>query len=154
VTQLSDRRGTHEYALSLNCPSATHASIWRENGGIAPLTLHLGTRWRQVVSFTFWLLYPWETRERYPLDKKLGGLQRRIIRFAEEKILLRFLRIETRFVNFPDNAVVTILTKLPRTQLCVCAPAIGARHSEPLEQHIILAGFFVWHNNPQSARAT
>ena len=50
--------------------------------------------------------------------------------------LLRLLRTEPRFVDFPDNAVVTILTELPRPHLCVCAPAIGARHSEPLEQHI------------------
>jgi hypothetical protein len=42
------------------------------SGGIAPRILHLGTRWRRVVSFTPRLLYlqgksPW-----YPLETRLG----------------------------------------------------------------------------------
>jgi hypothetical protein len=30
---------------------------YRRNGGIAPLILNLGSRWRSVVSFTAWPLY-------------------------------------------------------------------------------------------------
>jgi hypothetical protein len=32
-----------------------------EVGGIASCILNLCTRWRQVVSFTFQMLHPWET---------------------------------------------------------------------------------------------
>jgi hypothetical protein len=44
-----------------------------ESGGITPPILDLGTRWRQVVSFTPHPLYfqgksPW-----YPLDRRLAG---------------------------------------------------------------------------------
>jgi hypothetical protein len=47
--------------------------VYWGSGCIAPRIFHLGTRWRQVVSFTPRLLYlqgksPW-----YPLDRRLGG---------------------------------------------------------------------------------
>jgi hypothetical protein len=45
------------------------------SGGIAPHILDLGTRWRWVFSFTPWLLYSQGKNPRYPLDRRLGGLQ-------------------------------------------------------------------------------
>jgi hypothetical protein len=40
--------------------------------GTAPCILKLGTRWRWMVSFMPWSLYPWGKSPRYPLDKRLG----------------------------------------------------------------------------------
>jgi hypothetical protein len=48
--------------------------------GIAPHILDLGTRWRWVVSFMPWPLYP-----QYPLDRRLGGLQNHSGHDGEEK---------------------------------------------------------------------
>jgi len=40
---------------------------------IAPRILHLGTRWRWVVSFMTWSLYPWGKSPWYQTDRKLAG---------------------------------------------------------------------------------
>jgi hypothetical protein len=45
------------------------------SGGIATHILDLGTRWRRVVSFTPWPLYPQGKSPWYPLDRRLGGMQ-------------------------------------------------------------------------------
>jgi hypothetical protein len=42
-----------------------------------PCIPDLGTRWRWVVSFTTWPLYPQGKSNLYPLDRRLGGPQRR-----------------------------------------------------------------------------
>jgi hypothetical protein len=47
------------------------------SGGIAPLIIDLGTRWRWVVSFTPRPLYPQGENPWYPLDRRLGGPQSR-----------------------------------------------------------------------------
>jgi hypothetical protein len=52
---------------------------------IAPYTLNLGTRWRWVVSFTHWLLYPQRKSPWYPLDRRLGEPQSRSGRGGVEK---------------------------------------------------------------------
>jgi len=39
--------------------------------GKVPLILNLGTRWRQVVNFTLWLLYPQE-RTLVPTEQENG----------------------------------------------------------------------------------
>jgi hypothetical protein len=49
-------------------------AYWRSEG-IAPHILDLGTRWRWVVTFTSWPLYPQEKSSWYPLDRRLGGPQ-------------------------------------------------------------------------------
>jgi len=54
-------------------------------GGIAPRILDLGTRWRLVVSFNPWSLYPQGTSPRYALDRRLGGPQNRSGRCGEKK---------------------------------------------------------------------
>jgi hypothetical protein len=55
------------------------------SGGIAPLILDLGTRWRWVVSFTPRPLYPQGKSPWYPLNRRLGGPQSRSRRGGEEK---------------------------------------------------------------------
>jgi hypothetical protein len=55
------------------------------SGGIAPRIFDLGTRWRWVVSFTPWPLYPQGKSPWYPLDRRLGGPQRRSWHSSEEK---------------------------------------------------------------------
>jgi hypothetical protein len=52
-------------------------TYWR-SGGIAPRILDLGTRWRWVVSFTPWPIYPQGKKPWYPLDRRLGGPQSRL----------------------------------------------------------------------------
>jgi len=61
--------------LIFNC-APRHEGILG-SGGIAPLILDLGTRWRWVVSFTPRPLYPQEKSPWYPLDRSLCGLQSR-----------------------------------------------------------------------------
>jgi hypothetical protein len=46
---------------------------------------HLGIRWRWVISFTPWQLYPQGKSLRYPLDRRLGGPQSRSGHGVEEK---------------------------------------------------------------------
>jgi hypothetical protein len=53
--------------------------------GTAPRILNLGTRWRWVVSFTPWPLYPQRKSPWYPLNRRLGGTQSRFERSGEEK---------------------------------------------------------------------
>jgi hypothetical protein len=55
------------------------------SGSIAPCILYLGTRWRWVVSFTPWPLYPQGKSRWYSLDMRLGGSQSRSGRGCEEK---------------------------------------------------------------------
>jgi hypothetical protein len=59
-------------------------TYWK-SGGIAPLILILGTRWRWVVSFTPRPLHPQEKRPWYPLDRRPGGSQSRSESGGEEK---------------------------------------------------------------------
>jgi hypothetical protein len=47
------------------------------SGGIARRILYLGTRWKWVVIFAPRQLYPQEKSPWYPLDRRLGGPQRR-----------------------------------------------------------------------------
>jgi hypothetical protein len=55
------------------------------SGGIPPRIIELGTRWRWVVSFTPWPLYPRGKSLWYLLDRRLGGPQIRSGRGSEEK---------------------------------------------------------------------
>jgi hypothetical protein len=55
---------------------------YRGSGDMAP---HTDTRWRWVVGFTPWLLYPQGKSPWYPLVRRLGGPQNRSGRGGEEK---------------------------------------------------------------------
>jgi hypothetical protein len=55
------------------------------SGCIGPGILHLGTRWRWVVSFTPLPLYPQGKSPWCPLDRRLGGPQSRSGHGREEK---------------------------------------------------------------------
>jgi hypothetical protein len=72
--------------LSL-CLNKHHAmkTYWG-NGGMAPLILDLGTRWRWVVSFTPRPLYPQGKSPLYPLDRMLGGPRAVLDAVSERKI--------------------------------------------------------------------
>jgi hypothetical protein len=67
-----------------------------EIGGIAPLILNLGIRWRRVVIFTVQTLY-WE-KPLYPFNRRLGGPQRKIGMFYEVNNFLLLLEFELRIV--------------------------------------------------------
>jgi hypothetical protein len=49
-------------------------------------TFFLSIRWRQVVNFTPWLLYPRGNSSQYPLARRLGGPQ-----VGLDKITKKFL---------------------------------------------------------------
>jgi hypothetical protein len=55
------------------------------SGDIAPRILNLGTRWRWEVTFTSHPLHPRCNSSRYPMDRRLGGLQSRSGCSGEEK---------------------------------------------------------------------
>jgi hypothetical protein len=50
---------------------------YRGSGGRAPCIVDLGTRWREVVSFTPLPLYPQGKSPWYQFDRRLGGPQSR-----------------------------------------------------------------------------
>jgi len=47
--------------------------MYSGSGGIAPITLNSGARWRWRVNFTPRPLYIWRNSPWYSLDRKLGG---------------------------------------------------------------------------------
>jgi hypothetical protein len=73
-------------SLCLTNEVLCHKGIWG-GGCIDPHFLDLGTGWKCVVSFTPQPFYTRGKSPRYPLDRRLGGPQRRSARCAEEKIL-------------------------------------------------------------------
>jgi hypothetical protein len=83
---------TNDYLLVATVKKRPHASTnhhaieaYWGNGGIAPLILYLGTRWRWVVSFMPRPLYLQGKSPMYPLDRRLGESQSRSGRGGEEK---------------------------------------------------------------------
>jgi hypothetical protein len=73
----------------------------KENGGIAPATLD------GVGSFTTGHVTPWRKRPRKPLDRRLGGPNRRPAHCGEEDSLC-LLRIERRLFGRPSLSLVKI----------------------------------------------
>jgi hypothetical protein len=74
------------------------------SGGITPHFLHLGTRWRWVVSFTLRLLYP--------QDGRLGGPQSRSGRGGEEKNSQLLPGLEHLIIQTVDQRYTTELSWL------------------------------------------
>jgi hypothetical protein len=68
----------------------THNSVWRRIS-TAPLSLHFDTRWRWVLSFTPWLLYPWENKFQHRSDRRLAGPQNWPGNFEEVSFIPRAL---------------------------------------------------------------
>lgn len=70
-------------------------------------SLNLGTRWKRVVSFTPWLLYPREKNCGYPSNRRLDGPQSRYGGNGKEetqtqsKIQIFFGRPTRSLVNIP-----------------------------------------------------
>jgi hypothetical protein len=62
-----------------------HEGVWG-SGCTSSHLLHLGTSWRQAVSFTPLPLYLRGKIPRHPLDRRLGGPQSRSGLRAEEKV--------------------------------------------------------------------
>jgi hypothetical protein len=77
---------TAKLSLCLTNYALHYEGVW-ESGCIDPHFLDIGTSWRWVVSFTSRPLYPREKSPKYPLDRRLGGLQSWSGRRGEEKIL-------------------------------------------------------------------
>jgi hypothetical protein len=71
--------------MSVNLTKHHAMKTYWGSGGIAPIILKLGTRWRRIVSFTPRSLYLRGKSPLYQLDRRLGGLQSRTGRGVEEK---------------------------------------------------------------------
>jgi hypothetical protein len=89
VTILTENAGSYELFMKVKlslCLTKHHPmkTYWGSRG-IAPRILDIGTRWRWVVSFTPWPLYPQGKSLLYPLDRRLGEPQSRSGRGGEEK---------------------------------------------------------------------
>jgi hypothetical protein len=78
---------------------------WR----LAPRILDLGTRWRWVVSFMPWPLYPQGKRPRYPLDGRLGPS-----RYTTE-------------LSRPSIIYIFWIIKKVRLYHCLCGGMIGRK---------------------------
>jgi hypothetical protein len=76
-------------------------------GGVVPLVLHVGIRWRWVVSFPPWPLYRQEGAQ-YPLNRRVGS--RRSGCFREEERLVPML--EFWIPGHPACSLVTVPTEL------------------------------------------
>lgn len=94
--QLADVRGTNN-----TVKSHPFASCWTApwvSRVTAPLFLVLVTNWVGVVSFTHWPLCSHGKGYRYPLNRRLGGPQRRFWRSDEEKGVLSLREVESRLL--------------------------------------------------------
>jgi hypothetical protein len=104
--------------LSLWCKWASRHDDILGSGGIAPRILDFGNRWRWVVSFTPWPLYPQGKSPWYPLDRRLGGTQSRSGRGGEEKNSQPLPGLEPPIIQPVAQRCTTELTRLP---LWICA---------------------------------
>jgi hypothetical protein len=85
-----------------------HEDLWG-NGGIVSCILNTGIRWRWVVSFMPWLLYPW-----YPWIGGCAGPRAALDVKAKRKKSLPVLGIKP---GHPACSLVTKLTELPQLLL-------------------------------------
>lgn len=74
---------------------------------MAPLILHLGTKWRRVLNFTLPPPYP-RKEPQYALSTRWSGPQSRFRNFGEEKYLLSRAGFEPRIAR----SVVAKLTNM------------------------------------------
>jgi hypothetical protein len=83
---------------------------------IAPRILHLGTRWRWVVSFTARPLYSQRKSPCYQLDRRLGGPQSRSVRSGEEKNSQPLPGLEPPIIQLVTQRYTTELSRILRSQ--------------------------------------
>jgi len=79
---------------------------------MALLILKLGHKWKQVHSFMPWLLYSWENRSQYPLNRMPDGPQNKSGCFGEEQNKLCKLSLYILYI--PSKLSLYILY-IPRT---------------------------------------
>jgi hypothetical protein len=70
----------------------------RESGGMPPLFLTLGPRWRWVVSFTLLPLYPRGNSSQCALYRRLGEPQSRFGRYGKDKTVFLVMGTKPRFL--------------------------------------------------------
>jgi len=85
------------------------------SGGIAPRILHLGTRWRLMMSFTPRPIYRQWKSSWYPLHRWLGGPQRRSGRCGKEKNLKPLPGLEPPIIQ----PVMCFLSVFYSLSLCI-----------------------------------
>jgi hypothetical protein len=98
------------------------------SGGIAPCILNLSTRWRSVVSFMPWPLYPQGKSPWYPLYRRLGGPQNWSGHFGEEKNSQPLLRLKPLVIQPIAHHYITELSWLLECITCNGKPALEHQH--------------------------
>jgi hypothetical protein len=78
----------------------------REGGGTALHIINLSTMWRQVISFSFRPLYPWETSPLCPLGRSPDGPQNWCRLFGGKRTVLPLLGNKPRFPDHPAYSLV------------------------------------------------
>jgi hypothetical protein len=73
-------------------------------GGRDPFILNRGIMWKQVVSFTPWLL-----NTQYPLHRTLGDQQSQPEHIGGEKNLLLLLEMVQKLFNHPAHSLLTVI---------------------------------------------
>lgn len=86
------------------------AEAYRGNGGIAPVTLNLGTKWRRAVKFTARLLY-WQDTSQPPFNRRLGGHRSR-----SKRCLKRYLA--PTGIRTPERLALSLSLQPGHSTLC------------------------------------
>lgn len=106
---------------------------------MALLILKLGHKWKQVHSFMPWLLYSWENRPQYPLNRMPDGLQNKSGCFREEQNKLR--KLSLCILSIPSNLSLYILY-IPRTVFEKTIPYIPFFKKKVHTERVLLAQDF------------
>jgi hypothetical protein len=111
------RRGGEKFKVKVQLPLCFNLALLHGgllgNGGITPLILDLGTRWRWVVSFTPCLLYPQGKSPWYPLGRRLGGPQSRSGHGGEEKNFQPLSGFEPSIIQPVSQCYTAELNRIP-----------------------------------------
>jgi hypothetical protein len=92
--------------LGLN-QAPCHQGICGDGGKVA-CTLNLGTRWRCMVSLTFWSLYSWGKSCWYLLNGRVGWSKSQSGHFGEQKNFMLLPGIAPHFLGFPACSLVIV----------------------------------------------
>jgi hypothetical protein len=110
---LPENYGNDKGKVARNLTKQQAMKLYWGSTGIAPRILTSALRGDEWSVSRPGLFYLWGKNPRYPLDRRLGGPQRRSGRGSEEKNSRNFPCWELNLVR-RAHSMVTILTELPR----------------------------------------
>jgi hypothetical protein len=108
-----------------------------ESRGISPRILDHGTRWRWVVSFTPWPLYPQGNNPWHLLGRRLGGPQSRSGRGGEKKNSQTLPGLEPPIMQPITKRYTIVLSRLLYRYWCSLNIQSGEPHKDKSVTYII-----------------